>query len=177
MVEMSETSAILHTASARSLVLLDEIGRGTATWDGLSIAWAVTEHLHERIGCKTVFATHYHELTRLADDLPAVRNFNVVVRDVGERIVFLHRMQPGGADRSYGIEVGRLERDASGGPARRSAAPPTDQLGLFTAPAPHPVLARLASTETDALTPLQALQLVAELAEHARQTVLVQSPE
>ena len=105
---MSETSAILHTATERSLVLLDEIGRGTATWDGLSIAWAVSEHLHARVGCKTVFATHYHELTQLADEFEAVRNFNVAVREAGDRILFLHRLQPGGADRSYGIEVGRL---------------------------------------------------------------------
>ena len=108
MVEMSETSAILHTATARSLVLLDEIGRGTATWDGLSIAWAVSEHLHEQVGCKTVFATHYHELTQLADEFTSVRNFNVMVQEIGEKILFLHRLQPGGADRSYGIEVGRL---------------------------------------------------------------------
>ena len=108
MVEMSETSAILHTATARSLVLLDEIGRGTSTWDGVSIAWAVSEHLHERIGCKTVFATHYHELTQLADEFASVRNYNVDVRESGDRILFLHRLKPGGADRSYGIEVGRL---------------------------------------------------------------------
>src|SRR5678815_1891782 len=105
MVEMSETSAILHTATSRSLVLLDEIGRGTATYDGVSIAWAVTEHLHERVGCKTVFATHYHELTQLADELGALRNYNVAVREAGEQILFLHRLQPGPADRSYGIEV------------------------------------------------------------------------
>src|SRR5205823_5284767 len=108
MVEMSETSAILHSATARSLVLLDEIGRGTATYDGVSIAWAVSEHIHEAVGCKTVFATHYHELTQLADDLAALRNYNVAVREVGDQILFLHRLQPGGADRSYGIEVGRL---------------------------------------------------------------------
>ena len=108
MVEMTETSAILHTATARSLVLLDEIGRGTSTYDGVSIAWAVSEHLHDRTGCKTVFATHYHELTQLAEELPAVRNFTVAVREVGDRVLFLHRLVPGGADRSYGIEVGRL---------------------------------------------------------------------
>lgn len=108
MVEMAETSAILHQATARSLVLLDEIGRGTSTYDGVSIAWAVSEYLHDRIGCKTIFATHYHELTQLADELPALRNFNVAVREVGDDVVFLHRLQPGGADRSYGIEVGRL---------------------------------------------------------------------
>ena len=108
MVEMAETSAILHTATRRSLVLLDEIGRGTSTYDGVSIAWSVSEHVHDVIGCKTVFATHYHELTQLADELPAVRNFNVAVREVGGEVLFLHRLQPGGANRSYGIEVGRL---------------------------------------------------------------------
>lgn len=108
MVEMSETSAILHTATSRSLVLLDEIGRGTSTYDGVSIAWSVSEHLHDAIGCKTVFATHYHELTQLANELPAVRNFTVAVREVGDQVLFLHRLIPGGADRSYGIEVGRL---------------------------------------------------------------------
>lgn len=108
MVEMSETSAILHTATARSLVLLDEIGRGTSTYDGVSIAWSVSEHLHDAIACKTVFATHYHELTQLATELPAVRNFTVAVREVGDQVLFLHRLIPGGADRSYGIEVGRL---------------------------------------------------------------------
>ena len=114
MVEMAETSAILHTATPRSLVLLDEIGRGTSTYDGVSIAWAVSEFLHDRLGCKTVFATHYHELTQLADELDAVRNYNVAVREVSgpqggaPQVLFLHRLQPGGADRSYGIEVGRL---------------------------------------------------------------------
>ncbi len=108
MVEMSETSAILHTATRRSLVLLDEIGRGTSTYDGVSIAWSVSEHLHDVIGCKTVFATHYHELTQLANELPGVRNFAVAVREVGDQILFLHKLIPGGADRSYGIEVGRL---------------------------------------------------------------------
>ena len=114
MVEMAESSAILHTATRNSLVLLDEIGRGTSTYDGVSIAWAVSEHLHDRIGCKTVFATHYHELTQLADELDAVRNYNVAVREIAgaqggaPQVLFLHRLQPGGADRSYGIEVGRL---------------------------------------------------------------------
>ncbi|MFN9796264.1 MAG: DNA mismatch repair protein MutS, partial [Gemmatimonas sp.] len=108
MVEMSETSAILHTATKRSLVLLDEIGRGTSTYDGVSIAWSVSEHLHDAIGCKTVFATHYHELTQLANELGGVRNFTVAVREVGDQVLFLHRLVPGGADRSYGIEVGRL---------------------------------------------------------------------
>jgi DNA mismatch repair protein MutS len=189
MVEMAETSAILHTATARSLVLLDEIGRGTATWDGLSIAWAVTEHLHERVGCKTVFATHYHELTQLASELDAVRNFNVAVREVGEQILFLHRLQPGGADRSYGIEVGRLAglpaaviarartllRSLEGGDLARAVgtpngkpAVPVEQLGLFGAPPPHPVVTALQQVDADQLTPLAALQLVASLAAQAR---------
>src|SRR5690606_11896292 len=108
MVEMQETAAILHGATRDSLVLLDEIGRGTATYDGVSIAWAVTEQLHERNGAKTVFATHYHELTQLSELLPALVNFNVAVREAGQDIVFLHQLLPAGADRSCGIEVGRL---------------------------------------------------------------------
>jgi DNA mismatch repair protein MutS len=190
MVEMSETSAILHTATARSLVLLDEIGRGTATYDGVSIAWAVTEHLHDAIGCKTVFATHYHELTQLADELTALRNFNVAVREAGEQILFLHRLEPGGADRSYGIEVGRLaglpteviqrarrvlallegEQLVRGldAPPGGKHAPAADQLGLF-ASATHPVVEQLALVDANTLTPLEALSLLAKLADDARQ--------
>ncbi|MEZ4454964.1 MAG: DNA mismatch repair protein MutS [Gemmatimonadales bacterium] len=108
MVEMSETSAILHNASPRSLVLLDEIGRGTSTYDGVAIAWAVTEHLHDRLGCKTMFATHYHELMQLPERLAHARNMNVAVRDTGEGVVFLHRLEAGGTDRSYGIHVAQL---------------------------------------------------------------------
>jgi DNA mismatch repair protein MutS len=108
MVEMSETSAILHTATSRSLVLLDEIGRGTSTYDGVSIAWSVSEYLHDQVRCKTVFATHYHELTQLTDELVAACNYSVEVKEAGDRVLFLHRLVPGGADRSYGIEVGRL---------------------------------------------------------------------
>jgi DNA mismatch repair protein MutS len=189
MVEMAETSAILHMATAKSLVLLDEIGRGTSTYDGVSIAWSVTEHLHDRVGAKTIFATHYHELTQLADELGALQNFNVGVREVGDQIVFLHRLMPGGADRSYGIEVGRLaglppsvitrakavlellESEqlatdlAKGG--RRPSAPPSDQLGLFAAP-PHPVIEKLKEIDVDGLTPLAALTLLASLVEQTR---------
>src|SRR5256885_11394761 len=107
MVEMSETSAILHGATSRSLGLLDEIGRGTSTYDGVAIAWAVTEHLHNVVGCKTIFATHYHELTQLTEELAHARNFNVAVRQAGDEIVFLHRLEPGGAERSSGIPVGQ----------------------------------------------------------------------
>ena len=108
MVEMSETSAILHNATARSLVLLDEIGRGTSTYDGVAIAWAVSEHLHDKIGCRTMFATHYHELMQLPEKLAHARNLNVAVREAGDGIVFLHRLEPGGTDRSYGIHVAEL---------------------------------------------------------------------
>ncbi len=189
MVEMSETSAILHTATARSLVLLDEIGRGTSTWDGVSIAWAVSEHLHNRIGAKTVFATHYHELTQLSDELTAVRNFNVAVEERAGGIRFLHRLKPGGADRSYGIEVGRLaglpvavlkrarallailenEQLAvalAGGSARKAI--PDDQLGLFGAQREHPVVERLRTLDPNQVTPLEALALLAELVADAR---------
>jgi DNA mismatch repair protein MutS len=188
MVEMAETSAILHGATARSLVLLDEIGRGTSTYDGVSIAWAVTEHLHDVTGCKTIFATHYHELTQLADELPAVRNYNVAVREVGEEVLFMHRLEPGGADRSYGIEVGRLaglprpvlarartvlqllEGDhlltGNTNPAARGRVP-QDQLTLFAKE--HPALERLRGTDVNSLTPLQAIDLLARLVEAARE--------
>lgn len=185
MVEMAETSAILHSASARSLVLLDEIGRGTSTYDGVSIAWAVTEHLHDRLQCKTIFATHYHELTQLDEQLPAVRNYNVAVRETSDRVLFLHRLEPGGADRSYGIEVGRLAGlpDAVLGRARevlkslesghivsagRKKSPvAAPQLPLF-AEETHPVIDELRGTDPDNLTPLQALDLVARLVDRAK---------
>ncbi|MEM9162949.1 MAG: DNA mismatch repair protein MutS, partial [Cyanobacteria bacterium P01_F01_bin.4] len=108
MVEMNETANILNHATVRSLVLLDEIGRGTATFDGLSIAWAVAEHLATEIGARTIFATHYHELNELASILKNVANYQVTVKEMPDQIIFLHQVQPGGADRSYGIEAGRL---------------------------------------------------------------------
>ena len=178
MVEMSETSAILHAASARSLVLLDEIGRGTSTYDGVAIAWAVTECLHNSIGCKTIFATHYHELTQLTEELEHVRNFNVAVREVGEEIVFLHRLEPGGADRSYGIHVGRLAGlpapvvtrawqvlkllEAGHHVAKQRPPTPLDaaQLALFAAP-PDPLLLELDGLDVNALSPLDALNQLA----------------
>ena len=181
MVEMNETAAIVHGASDRSLVLLDEIGRGTSTYDGVSIAWAVTEHLHDNVGAKAIFATHYHELTQLGDLLSGVRNLNVAVREAGEEIVFLRRVEEGGADRSYGIQVARLAgfppalverakellaelegthsggggglgRKGSGGAAAQTGR---DQLSLFDAS--HPVVDRLLALETDRMTPLEAL--------------------
>jgi DNA mismatch repair protein MutS len=197
MVEMSETSAILHNATSRSLVLLDEIGRGTSTYDGVAIAWAVTEHLHDRVGCKTMFATHYHELMQLPERLAHARNMNVVVKETGGEVVFLHRLEAGGTDRSYGVHVAQLaglpdevvdratavlrilegeHRLVPGQPAE----PDEGQLALFgdatranrqrrTAgqrtepPAPDSLRDELASIDIDALTPLEALNRIAQL--------------
>jgi DNA mismatch repair protein MutS len=108
MVEMNETANILNNATSKSLIVLDEIGRGTSTFDGLSIAWAVAEHLHSAVGAKTLFATHYHELTELAVTLPRVKNYNVAVREWHDQVIFLHKILPGGTDKSYGIQVARL---------------------------------------------------------------------
>jgi DNA mismatch repair protein MutS len=186
MVEMSETSAILHSATDRSLVLLDEIGRGTSTYDGVSIAWAVTEHIHDEVGCKTVFATHYHELTQLSDELQAVRNFNVRVREVGEEILFLHTLEPGGADRSYGIEVGRLAglprpvlkrarvllRQLEGQhhmpPREGSSVEALGQLALFGSEH-DPIVEELRGIDPNTMTPLQALGTLARLVSDAQQ--------
>jgi DNA mismatch repair protein MutS len=185
MVEMNETAAILNGATPRSLVLLDEIGRGTSTWDGISVATAVTEFLHERIGAKTIFATHYHELTRLSERLDGVINFSVAVKEEGENIVFLRSLVAGGADRSYGVEVARLAGlppeviqrarsllvELEGAdrvePRARAASAADAQLALF-APPPHPALDRLRRVEAEHTTPIQALQILAELAELAR---------
>ena len=179
MVEMSETSAILHGATARSLVLLDEIGRGTSTYDGVAIAWAVTECLHNTIGCKTIFATHYHELTQLTEELEHVRNFNVAVREIGQEVVFLHRLEPGAADRSYGIHVGRLaglpepvvtrawqvlkllEAGHHVAKQRPPASPDATQLGLFAAAPPDPLLLELDGLDVNSLSPLDALNQLA----------------
>jgi DNA mismatch repair protein MutS len=108
MVEMTETARILNTATRRSLVILDEIGRGTSTYDGLSLAWSIVEHIHEVIGCRTLFATHYHELTDLESQLAGVRNYNVAVKEWDDQVVFLHQIVPGAADKSYGIHVAQL---------------------------------------------------------------------
>ncbi len=187
MVEMTETAAILSGATERSLVLLDEIGRGTSTYDGVSIAWSVTEHLHEHTGAKTIFATHYHELTQLGDLLPAVTNLNVSVREVGDRVVFLRRLEEGGADRSYGIQVARLAGLPSGvlarareilaelegthtgggvglgrdGAHRPASSASADQ--LFLGFGEHPAVTELRELDTDSLTPLEALNRLAEL--------------
>jgi DNA mismatch repair protein MutS len=182
MVEMTETSAILHTATARSLILLDEVGRGTSTYDGLAIAWAAVEYLHGRVRAKTLFATHYFELTELAEQLSGVKNFHVSVKETGGGIVFLRRVEPGAADRSYGIEVAKLaglpnevvlrarevlaehelaERQATAHLSPGATPPPT-QLTIFT-PLSQPVLEKLREVDLNRITPLEALNLLAEL--------------
>jgi DNA mismatch repair protein MutS len=179
MVEMTETATILNTATKRSLILLDEMGRGTATFDGLSLAWATVEYLHAEVGARTLFATHYHELTMLAEKLPRVRNLRVGVKETASGIVFLHNIEPGAASKSYGIEVARL----AGLPAavierakhvlrqhekqeRQSVQVETEadpmQLTIFT-PLSQKIVDRIESTDVNSLTPLQALNLLEEL--------------
>ncbi len=185
MVEMTETAAILNTATARSLVLLDEMGRGTATYDGLSLAWAAVEHLHERIGARTLFATHYHELTLLEERLARLKNLRVTAKETAGGIVFLHTVEAGAASKSYGIEVARLaglpgnviararevlklhERAETQQVAR--ALEPADaaashplQMTMFT-PLSQKIVDRLAAVDVDGLTPREALNLLAEL--------------
>ena len=182
MVEMTETAAILHTATPRSLVLLDEVGRGTSTYDGLAIAWAAVEFLHARVRAKTLFATHYFELTELAEQLSGVKNYHVSVKETGSGIAFLRKVEPGAADRSYGIEVAKLaglpneviararevlaehesaERELTGH-LTPGATPLPTQLTIFT-PLSQPVLDRLREVDLNRLTPLEALNLLAEL--------------
>jgi DNA mismatch repair protein MutS len=183
MVEMVETANILNHATNRSLLILDEIGRGTSTYDGLSIAWAVVEYIHNhpKLRARTLFATHYHELTELAGLLPRVRNYNVAVAEEGDRVVFLHRIIPGGADRSYGIHVAQLaglprpvvsraqeilvelEREGARGPVpsgRSESA--TRQLPLFGTE-PHPAIEALRQLDVNCLTPLEAISKLYEL--------------
>ncbi|HEY9382297.1 MAG TPA: DNA mismatch repair protein MutS, partial [Gemmatimonadales bacterium] len=184
MVEMSETSAILHGATQRSLVLLDEIGRGTSTYDGVAIAWAVTEFLHDRVGCKTMFATHYHELMQLPERLQHARNFNVAVRETEGKVVFLHRLEPGGTDRSYGIHVAQLaglprevvtratavlktlEGEHRVVPGAPDADPDPGQLPLFVETR-DAALEELRSLDLNTITPLEALNRLAEFQRRA----------
>jgi DNA mismatch repair protein MutS len=178
MVEMVETANILHHATSRSLLILDEIGRGTSTYDGVSIAWAVVEYIHNHpaLRAKTLFATHYHELTQLADLLPGVRNYNVAVSEAEDKVVFLHKIVPGGADRSYGIHVGQLaglpkpviqraneimhSLEASSGKAVRINPIAARQLALF--PETNPLLDELKSLDINALSPIEALNKLYE---------------
>ncbi len=180
MVEMAETAAILNQATARSLVVLDEVGRGTSTWDGLSIAWAVLEALHDRIRCRTIFATHFHELTALAGKLPELVPAAMQVREWKGEVVFEHRVGPGAAERSWGVHVARLAGVPRPVLARaqevlkalearaRGLDPLSEELPLFArpaAPAPpaHPVLDALAGLDADALTPREALDALYRL--------------
>ena len=183
MVEMTETAAILHTATARSLILLDEVGRGTSTYDGLAIAWAAIEYLHARVHAKTLFATHYFELTELAEQLSGVKNYHVSVKETGGGIVFLRKVEPGAADRSYGIEVAKLaglpnevvvrarevlaEHETAERRMSEHLTPGAEperpaQLTIFT-PLSQPVLEKLREVDLNRLTPLEALNLLAEL--------------
>jgi len=184
MVEMTETAAILHTATPRSLILLDEVGRGTATYDGLAIAWAAIEYLDARTRAKTLFATHYFELTELAEQLPGVKNYHVSVKETGTGIRFLRKVAPGAADRSYGIEVAKLaglpdevvdrarevlaEHESAESRVRAQLSsgdaplPRPAQLTIFT-PLSQPVLEKLRELDLNHLTPLEALNLLAEL--------------
>jgi DNA mismatch repair protein MutS len=184
MVEMTETATILNTATRRSLILLDEMGRGTATFDGLSLAWATVEYLHGETGARTLFATHYHELTMLAEKLPRVRNLRVGVKEAAGGIVFLHNIEPGAASKSYGIEVAKL----AGLPAavierakrvlrqhekqeRQSVQVETAepvQLTIFT-PLSQRIVDRIEATDVNSLTPLQALNLLEELQQELKE--------
>ncbi|HKW72548.1 MAG TPA: DNA mismatch repair protein MutS [Candidatus Dormibacteraeota bacterium] len=178
MVEMTETAYILNHATRSSLVIFDEVGRGTSTYDGVSIAQAVVEHLHDapRLGCRTLFATHYHELTALAERLPRVRNQRVEVLEEGDTVRFLHRVVPGGADRSYGIHVAAVAGLPSGVIARarealgdlerqRPLEPPEVQLGLPIEMAPDPLRKELEEIDPATLSPLEALQKLYQLRE------------
>ena len=176
MVEMTETAYILGHATRASLLILDEVGRGTSTYDGVSIAQAVVEYLHDapKLGCRTLFATHYHELTALAERLPRVCNQRVEVLEEGDTVRFLHRVVPGGADRSYGIHVAAVAglpaaviaraRDVLGELERqRPLEPPEVQLGLPMEMAPDPLRKELEELDPASLSPLEALQKLYEL--------------
>jgi DNA mismatch repair protein MutS len=192
MVEMTETAMILNSATRRSLIVLDEIGRGTATFDGLSIAWAVIEHIQSQIRAKTLFATHYHELTELADLLPGIRNYHVTVKEAENRIIFLRTIEPGRANRSYGIEVARLagipvdvttrareilkkheenEHQLSDNltvRAKRKIRIVAGQLPLFTA-MEEELRRSLRALDIDNLTPIEALKQLAILRKRANE--------
>jgi DNA mismatch repair protein MutS len=179
MVEMTETAVILNTATARSFIVLDEIGRGTATYDGLALAWAVVEHIHARTRAKTLFATHYHELTELAEQLTGVRNLMVSVKEAGDHIIFLRKVEPGKADRSYGIEVARLaglplsvierarevlkmhEETVSQELTHTEPAGPV-QIQMFE-PVGYDLAAKIRALNLDELRPIEALQVLSQL--------------
>jgi DNA mismatch repair protein MutS len=192
MVEMIETANILNNATPRSLLILDEIGRGTSTYDGLSIARAVAEYIHNhaKLGAKTLFATHYHEMVELASYLPRVKNFNVAVTEEKGEVIFLRKIVPGGVDKSYGIHVAQLaglpksvvhrayevleelegdrDKESTRHPLKPHRQPqPTPQLSLFGQKSP--VLEELAKLDINSLTPLEALTKLYELQKRARE--------
>jgi DNA mismatch repair protein MutS len=190
MVEMVETARILNTATDRSLVILDEIGRGTSTYDGLSLAWAIVEHLHERNRSRVLFATHYHELVELQRSLESIRNWNVSVKEWDDTVVFLHRIVPGSADKSYGIHVARLAgipRSVNERAKEILGQLESSRLNRYDQPrlAPSPpkksghiqltlfqwqeneVVEKLKGTDLHSLTPIQALQLLESLQKQA----------
>jgi DNA mismatch repair protein MutS len=175
MVEMTETAVILNTATPRSFIILDEIGRGTATYDGLSLAWAVVEYISASTRAKTLFATHYHELTELAEQLDGVRNLQVSVKEAADRIIFLHKIEPGKANRSYGIEVARLAGLPAGVIDRAREILKVHERKLAPPPAPGPLQIRLFEPETeeikqkirslriDEMRPIEALRFLEDL--------------
>jgi DNA mismatch repair protein MutS len=182
MVEMTETAVILNTATPSSFIVLDEIGRGTATYDGLALAWSVVEHIHAKTRAKTLFATHYHELTELAEQLDGVRNLQVAVKEAGDRIIFLRKVSPGKADRSYGIEVARLaglplpvierarevlklhERSEHAVTAELSPREGPIQIRLFE-PEGAQIMNRIRNLKLDEMRPIDALRVLGELQE------------
>jgi len=184
MVEMTETANIINNATAKSLVILDEVGRGTSTYDGLALAWAITEHLATRLKCRTLFATHYHELTELAELFDNIRNCNVAVREWMDEVVFLHRILPGGTDKSYGIHVAKLAglpkpilarsneileeleaafaKEATGDRLAKHKTKEPDGDALFVQKHKS-VLDKLASTDVNHLTPIEAINLLSQI--------------
>jgi DNA mismatch repair protein MutS len=191
MVEMVETANILNHATSRSLLILDEVGRGTSTFDGVSIAWAVVEYIAQKLKARTLFATHYHELTKLSATFPNVKNFNIAVREWNDQILFLRKIVEGGTDKSYGIQVARLAgvpkevvarakkilaalETSSGWPMKKDVSAPLaeqepevkpldmSQLSFFGKGENHPILEELKGLDLNDLTPLQALNLLGE---------------
>jgi len=189
MVEMTETANIVNNATGRSLVILDEVGRGTSTYDGLSLAWAITEHLATKVKCRTLFATHYHELTELSELFGNIKNLNVAVREWQDEVVFLHRILPGGTDKSYGIHVAKLAglprsilersneileelestfaKEASGEHLAKHSTTEPDKDTLFVQKHKS-VLDKLATTDINNLTPIEAINLLSEIRDELR---------
>jgi DNA mismatch repair protein MutS len=191
MVEMTETANIINNATDKSLVILDEVGRGTSTYDGLSLAWAISEHIASKIKCRTLFATHYHELTELAELFGNVKNCNVAVREWMDEVVFLHKILPGGTDKSYGIHVAKLaglpktilerskeileelestfQKEASGQHLSKHKTKEPDKDTLFVQ-RNKSVLDKLSSVDINKLTPIEAINLLNKIKEEMNET-------